>query len=168
MGYHGGVIIPSRQGISHIQKGGFPRIEYNVYGAFDVHARSVSAQVLVKDTDEVQKKHFKKGYTAQDIAEWSLRFSGPAYAAYESGCTGVSLCRNLRSQGVNCDAIAISSLPLLAPPKTAGKSATSLMLAPSCVRSPIRFLLIPRSGYPPNIRRRYGICVGSMIKQSAP
>lgn len=37
-------------------------------------------------------------------------FTGPWYAAYESGCTGLHLCRELRALGIDCDVIAVSSI----------------------------------------------------------
>jgi transposase len=37
-------------------------------------------------------------------------FTGPYYAAYESGCTGFYLCRQLRAEGIDCDVVAVSSI----------------------------------------------------------
>ncbi len=84
--------------------------KYSVYVGMDVHARSVTAQALNKHTGEVHKKRFGAGYGAAEIAAWVEDLGKSAYCAYESGCTGVWLARDLRSLGIDCDVIAISTL----------------------------------------------------------
>lgn len=53
---------------------------------------------------------FKAGYCAADIAQWASKFPMPVYFAYESGCSGTALARNLRELGYACDVIAVSTL----------------------------------------------------------
>ncbi len=84
--------------------------KYNVYVGMDVHARSVTAQALNKHTGEVHKKRFGAGYSAAQIAAWVEGLGKSAYCAYESGCTGVWLARDLRLLGIDCDVIAVSTL----------------------------------------------------------
>ncbi len=84
--------------------------KYSVYVGMDVHARSVTAQALNKHTGEVHKKRFGAGYGAAEIALWVKGLGKSAYCAYESGCTGVWLARDLRLLGIDCDVIAVSTL----------------------------------------------------------
>ncbi len=88
--------------------------KYSVYVGMDVHARSITARALNKNTGEIYKKNFGAGYSAIDIFEWIKNISSDdnssAYCAYESGCTGVWLARDLRELGIDCDVIAISTL----------------------------------------------------------
>ena len=83
---------------------------YNVYVGMDVHARSVTAQALNTDTGEIRKKRFGAGYGAAEIASWVNSLGRRVYCAYESGCTGVWLARDLRDLGIVCDVIAVSTL----------------------------------------------------------
>lgn len=84
--------------------------KYTVYVGMDVHARSITAQALNKKTGEIAKKRFGASHTPSDIADWALSLGDKAYIAYESGCTGVWLARELRALGVDCDVIAISTM----------------------------------------------------------
>lgn len=83
---------------------------YTTYVGMDVHARSITAKSLVLETGETSTKVFKAGYCAADIAQWASKFPMPVYFAYESGCTGTVLARNLRELGYACDVIAVSTL----------------------------------------------------------
>jgi transposase len=77
----------------------------------DVHARSVSVRGIDRSTGEVRIRRFGDCPSAGDIAKWMKeRFKGPYYAAYESGCTGFQLSRDLRAQGIDCDVVAVSSI----------------------------------------------------------
>lgn len=91
-------------------KGDFPMGKYTTYIGMDVHARSITAKGLNVETGELFSKRFGAGYTAGEIASWLLKREGPVYCAYESGCTGVWLARELRALGVDCDVIAVSTL----------------------------------------------------------
>lgn len=84
--------------------------KYSTYVGMDVHARTVACQLYVPETGETASKTFGNCPTAQDIAQWLEDFPKPAYAAYESGCTAFTLCRNLRELGVDCDVIAVTTL----------------------------------------------------------
>jgi transposase len=77
----------------------------------DVHARSVSVRGIDRSTGETRLRRFSDCPTGADIAAWvQEHFTGPYYAAYESGCTGFHLCRELGEQGIDCDVVAVSSI----------------------------------------------------------
>ena len=82
---------------------------YTTYVGMDVHARSITAKSLILETGETSTKVFKAGYCAADIAQWASKFPMPVYFAYESGCSGTALARNLRELGYACDVIAVST-----------------------------------------------------------
>ena len=84
--------------------------KYTTYVGMDVHARSVTAKGINAETGETFSKRFGAGYGAGEIASWLSKLSGPVYCAYESGCTGVWLARELRALGYDCDVIAVSTL----------------------------------------------------------
>ena len=85
--------------------------KYSSVIGLDVHARSVTAYAVVIETGEVVKATFVGTNPAQEIAEWANNhLPGPWHAAYESGCTGFGLARGLKSLGIHCDVIAISTL----------------------------------------------------------
>lgn len=73
----------------------------------DVHARSITAVALFRDTGEVVSKTFD--YDPASLAEWILGFPEPK-AVYESGVTGFHLVRALRELGVDCVVGAVSKM----------------------------------------------------------
>lgn len=82
----------------------------SVFG-MDVHARSITVKGFDWPTGEMHTKTFTNCPTPADIAAWMhKRFTEPYYAAYESGCTGFHLAKELRALGIDCDVIAISSV----------------------------------------------------------
>lgn len=73
----------------------------------DVHARTTTVKGIDRSTGATAMKSFDDVPVPSEIASWmQSEFAGPRYAAYESGCTGVHLCRELRALGVDCDVIA--------------------------------------------------------------
>ena len=73
----------------------------------DVHARSITAFALSRDTVEVVSRTF--GYDPASVAGWILGFPEPK-AVYESGVTGFHLARALRDMGVDCAVGAVSKM----------------------------------------------------------
>lgn len=73
----------------------------------DVHARSITAVALSRDTGEVVSKTFV--YDPASVAEWISGFPAPK-AVYESGVTGFHLVRALRGMGVDCVVGAVSKM----------------------------------------------------------
>ena len=77
----------------------------------DTHARSVTAKGHDLSTGKSATKRFGDCPSAETIMEWMAgNFTPPFYAAYESGCTGFKLARDLRDVGVACDVIAVTSI----------------------------------------------------------
>lgn len=84
--------------------------KYTTYVGMDVHARSITARVMVKETGETFSKRLADCPSAEEVAEWLSGLPQPVYCAYESGCTGTHLARSLRELGFYCDVIAVSTL----------------------------------------------------------
>ena len=82
----------------------------SVFG-MDVHARSISVSGFDRSTGELVRKRFTDCPNTMEVTTWmKARVAGPWYAAYESGCTGFHLLRQMREQGIDCDVIAVSSI----------------------------------------------------------
>ena len=59
----------------------------------DVHARTTTVKGVDRSTGETKTKRFDGSPSPEVIASWmQSEFTGPWYAAYESGCTGFHLC----------------------------------------------------------------------------
>ena len=85
--------------------------DYGSVFGMDVHARSITVKGFDWATGEEKTKTFSDCPTAAEIAEWMERFfTPPHYTAYESGCTGFHLCKEMRSLGIDCDVVAVSSI----------------------------------------------------------
>ena len=77
----------------------------------DTHARSTTVKGHDLSTGKSKTKRFGDCPSAELIIEWmAANFTGPYYAAYESGCTGFKLARDLRSIGIDCDVVAATSI----------------------------------------------------------
>lgn len=83
---------------------------YNTYVGMDVHTRSIVCKGLNVETGEYYSKSFFDCPTSEIVATWLKTLPQPLYCAYESGCTGYPLARELRNQDINCDMIAITTL----------------------------------------------------------
>ena len=77
----------------------------------DVHARSIAVSAVNVETGEAFSARFCGKGKESELCEWVEGLPQPAYCAYESGCTGFGLARSLRSLGIDCDVIAVSTLP---------------------------------------------------------
>jgi transposase len=85
--------------------------EYASIVAMDVHARTTTVKGIDFSTGEEKLRRFNNCPSAIDIATWIREnFTGPQYCAYESGCTGFHLCRELNKLGMKCDVIAVSTI----------------------------------------------------------
>ena len=85
--------------------------EYCSTFGMDVHARTTTVKGLDRSTGETKTRRFDDVPTPEEIASWmQSEFAGPWYAAYESGCTGFHLCRELRALGIDCDVVAVTSI----------------------------------------------------------
>lgn len=82
----------------------------SVFG-MDTHARSTTVKGHDLSTGKTRTKRFGDCPSAEVIMAWmAANFTPPFYAAYESGCTGFHLARELRAIGVACDVIAVTSI----------------------------------------------------------
>ena len=81
------------------------------YVGMDVHARSIAVSAVDVETGEAFSARFCGNGKEAELCEWVEGLPQPAYCAYESGCTGFGLARSLRSLGIDCDVIAVSTLP---------------------------------------------------------
>ena len=82
-------------------------MQYATAIGLDVHARSITAVALSRDTGEVLSRKFD--YDPVSLAEWILQFDSPK-AVYESGVTGFHLVRALKKRGVDCIVGAVSKM----------------------------------------------------------
>ena len=85
--------------------------KFSTYVGMDVHARSITCRGVTPDTGEAWSRGFVGAGRGGDVAAWLLGLPQPVYCAYESGCTGFALCREIRAAGVACDVVAVSTLP---------------------------------------------------------
>lgn len=77
----------------------------------DVHVRTITVKEIDGSTAATAAKRFDDVPASSEIASWMQgEFTGPWYAAYESGCTGFHLCRESRALGVDCDMVVIASI----------------------------------------------------------
>lgn len=83
---------------------------YSTVFGMDVHARSTTICALCPDTGETEIKRFVDN-PFTEMAVWMQSFPYPSYAVYESGCCGFHPVRELRSNNINVDVIAVSRLP---------------------------------------------------------
>lgn len=82
----------------------------SVFG-MDVHARSTTVSGFNCTTAETKIRTFRGCPDAVSLLLWmDKHFPSPHFAAYESGCTGFHLCRELRALGVVCEVVAVSSI----------------------------------------------------------
>ena len=84
--------------------------KYTTYVGMDVHARSITLRSMVKETGETRSARLGDCPSAEEVASWLSGLPQPVYCAYESGCTGTHLARELRELGYACDVIAVSTL----------------------------------------------------------
>jgi len=76
----------------------------------DVHARSVVAHGVDRDTGEVFDHCFGKDHSDEEIVAWVAGLPGPAAAVYEAGPTGFGLAREFTDAGLTCLVAAPSKL----------------------------------------------------------
>lgn len=77
----------------------------------DVHARTITVKGIDGSTAATAAKRFDDVPAPSEIASWMQgEFTGPWYAAHESGCTGFHLCGEPRALGVDCDMVVVASI----------------------------------------------------------
>ncbi|WP_080798323.1 IS110 family RNA-guided transposase [Arabiibacter massiliensis] len=85
--------------------------KYRSIFGMDVHARSITIKGFDCATGRTKIAKLGGCPAPAEVIGWMrANFEEPFYAAYESGCTGFHLCRELRALGAACDVIAVSSI----------------------------------------------------------
>lgn len=85
--------------------------DYTTQVGMDVHARSISCKALCPSTGECWSKTVSGEGMEAELLSWLSGLPQPVRCAYESGCTGFALAHLLRDEGIDCDIIAVSTLP---------------------------------------------------------
>lgn len=79
--------------------------------ALDQHARSVTLAALDLATGETRTGRLADCPSAAQIVDWASWATKPLRLVYESGPCGFQLARDVRAMGVDCDVIAVTSIP---------------------------------------------------------
>lgn len=77
----------------------------------DVHARSIFCRAVNVATGETWSKTFAGEGKVISLEEWVRSLPGPAIVGYESGCTGFDMARRLAADGIECEVIAVTTIP---------------------------------------------------------
>lgn len=87
------------------------RFEHATTIALDQHARSVTLAALDLATGETRTGRIADCPTADLIVSWASWATKPLRFVYESGPCGFQLARDMRAMGIDCDVIAVTSIP---------------------------------------------------------
>lgn len=87
------------------------RAEHATTVALDQHARSVTLAAIDLATGESRTGALTGCPSAERIVGWADWATRPLRFVYESGPCGFQLARDIRAMGVDCDVIAVSSIP---------------------------------------------------------
>lgn len=87
------------------------RSEHATTVALDQHARSVALAALDLATGETRTGSLTGCPSAAEIAGWAEWATPPLRFVYESGPCGYQLARDIRAMGIDCEVIAVSSIP---------------------------------------------------------
>lgn len=122
------------------------RSEHATTVALDQHARSVTLAALDLATGETRTGRIADCPTAATVVEWALWATRPLRFVYESGPCGFQLARDIRAMGIDCDVIAVTSIPRSAEArrlKDDRRDAQSLLEAVTAPGSRCRAVHIP-------------------------
>ena len=75
------------------------------------HARSVTLAALDLATGETRRGRLTDCPSAEQIVSWADWATRPLRFVYESGPCGFQLAREIRAMGIDCDIIAVTSIP---------------------------------------------------------
>lgn len=87
------------------------RSEHATTIALDQHARSVTLAALDLSTGETRGGTLTNCPSAETVVDWAKWATKPLRFVYESGPCGFQLAREIRSKGISCDIIAVTSIP---------------------------------------------------------
>lgn len=114
--------------------------------ALDQHARSVTLAALDLTTGETRDGRLVNCPSPEQIVDWAKWATPPVRFVYESGPCGFQLARDIRAMGIDCDVIAVSSIPRSAETKRLKddrRDARSLLEAVTAPASKCRAIYIP-------------------------
>lgn len=77
----------------------------------DVYARSIFCRAVNVATGKTWSKTFAGEGKVISLEEWVRSLPGPAIVGYESGCTGFDMARRLAADGIECEVIAVTTIP---------------------------------------------------------
>lgn len=87
------------------------RSEHATTIALDQHARSVTLAALDLSTGETRTGRIADCPSAEQIVDWASWATEPLRFVYESGPCGFQLAREIGKMGIDCDVIAVTSIP---------------------------------------------------------
>ena len=87
------------------------RSEHATTIALDQHARSVTLAALDLSTGETRSGRLADCPSAGLVVDWARWATGPLRFVCESGPCGFQLAREIRAMGIDCDIIAVTSIP---------------------------------------------------------
>lgn len=87
------------------------RSEHATTIAIDQHARSVTLAALDLSAGETRTGRIGDCPTAGQVVDWARWATKPLRFVYESGPCGFQLARDIRAMGIDCDVIAVTSIP---------------------------------------------------------
>jgi len=87
------------------------RSEHATTIALDQHARSVTLAALDLATGEARSGKLSDCPSAETIVDWARWATEPMRFVYESGPCGFQLAREIRAMGIDCDIMAVTSIP---------------------------------------------------------
>ena len=87
------------------------RSEHATTIALDQHARSVTLAALDLSTGETRSGRLADCPSAGLVVDWAKWATEPLRFVYESGPCGFQLAREIRAMGIDCDIIAVTSIP---------------------------------------------------------
>ena len=123
------------------------RSEHATTVALDQHARSVTLAALDLATGETRSGRLAGCPSAGAIVGWADWATRPLRFVYESGPCGFQLAREIRAMGVDCDIIAVTSIPRSAKArrfKDDRRDAQSLLEAVTAPNSKCKAVYVPR------------------------
>ena len=87
------------------------RSEHATTIALDQHARSVTLAAIDLATGETRGGRIADCPSAETIVDWAKWATKPLRFVYESGPCGFQLAREIRAMGIDCDIIAVTTIP---------------------------------------------------------
>lgn len=88
------------------------RDEPTTFVGMDVHRKDIVVTMLVANQDPVEWRLANEPTAVRRLGQRLRRTSGPVHCVYEAGPCGYALQRQLEAQGLTCDVVAPSLIPV--------------------------------------------------------